>query len=219
MHSVLGMDDAAFRASVFAEQKQLAAFSSQSPAERRKLVLALLGVTPLDVARDKLRADARQTNDQHGRLRGMLPDLDEARTSAADMQASADGLETVATEEEKAALAARQVFLTSKERFNKLDLVRQEHEMLVLEGRAARAELEAAKKDVETFAAELADLAGADTQLKELEPKAACLPENERRAQQLAVLLSTANELDGLTDAPNPPPWTKRHWRRPRRVR
>ena len=51
VHSVLGMDDGAFRASVFAEQKQLAAFSSQSPAERRKLVLALLGVTPLDLAR------------------------------------------------------------------------------------------------------------------------------------------------------------------------
>ncbi len=205
MHSVLGMDDAAFRASVFAEQKQLAAFSSQSPAERRKLVLALLGVTPLDVARDKLRADARLTSDQHGRLRGMLPDLDEARISAADMQASADALETVAAEEERAALAARQVFLTSKERFNKLDLVRQEHEMLVLEGRAARAEVEAAKKEVEAVAAELADLAGADVQLKELEPKAACLPEKERRAQQLGVLLSTANELDGLTDAPGPP--------------
>ena len=60
VHSVLGMDDGAFRASVFAEQKQLDAFSSQSPADRRKLVLALLGVTPLDVARDKARADARE---------------------------------------------------------------------------------------------------------------------------------------------------------------
>ncbi|MDQ1415390.1 MAG: repair protein SbcC/Rad50, partial [Acidimicrobiaceae bacterium] len=52
LHQVLGMDDAAFRASVFAEQKQLAAFSDRTPAQRRDLVLQLLGITPLDVARD-----------------------------------------------------------------------------------------------------------------------------------------------------------------------
>ena len=107
VHSVLGMDDGSFRASVFAEQKQLAAFSSQSPAERRKLVLALLGVTPLDVARDKVRADARQAGDQHNRLRGMLPDLEEARVAAEDSEARAAAADVSASEEEKAAAAAR----------------------------------------------------------------------------------------------------------------
>ncbi len=64
VHQVLGMDDAAFRASVFAEQKQLAAFSSQSPAERRRLVLRLLGITPLDAARDAARKDAREARER-----------------------------------------------------------------------------------------------------------------------------------------------------------
>ena len=54
---VLGMDDGAFRASVFAEQKQLAAFSDRSPAERLRLVLRLLGITPLDTARDAARPE------------------------------------------------------------------------------------------------------------------------------------------------------------------
>src|ERR1700753_308588 len=48
VQSILGMNAAACRASVFAEQKQLAAFSDQPPAERRRLVLQLLGITPLD---------------------------------------------------------------------------------------------------------------------------------------------------------------------------
>jgi len=204
MHSVLGMDDASFRASVFAEQKQLAAFSSQSPAERRKLVLALLGVTPLDSARDKLRADARQTTDQHTRMRGMLPDIEEARTSASDMEARAAALETVATEEEGAAVVARQSSVSSKERFYQLDLLRQEHEMLVLEGKAARAELDAANKEVDAFAAELADLDGADAQLKDLEPQVASLGALERQAQLLAALLASAHELAGFIEAPQP---------------
>ena len=58
LHAILGMDDAAFRASVFAEQKQVAAFSNQTPAKRRELVLRLLGITPLDTARDEARRDA-----------------------------------------------------------------------------------------------------------------------------------------------------------------
>ncbi|MGH9179994.1 MAG: AAA family ATPase, partial [Acidimicrobiales bacterium] len=41
VHSILGMDDAAFRSSVFAEQKQLAAFSNQRPQQRKDLVLRL----------------------------------------------------------------------------------------------------------------------------------------------------------------------------------
>ena len=96
LHSVLGMDDGAFRASVFAEQKQLAAFSSQTPAERRRLVLQLLGITPLDGARDAARRDAKATADQHLRLRGLLPDLDALRVSADDADARAAAAEAEA---------------------------------------------------------------------------------------------------------------------------
>ncbi len=76
VHSILGMDDAAFRASVFAEQKQLAAFSSTTPAKRKELVLKLLGITPLDLARDAARKDAKTLASQHDELRKLLPDLD-----------------------------------------------------------------------------------------------------------------------------------------------
>nr|MBA2624244.1 SMC family ATPase [Acidimicrobiia bacterium] len=85
VQSILGMDDAAFRASVFAEQKQLAAFSVQTPERRRELVLRLLGITPLDKARDEARRDARAAAEQHDQLRGLLPDreaLTEDRAAA-----------------------------------------------------------------------------------------------------------------------------------------
>ncbi|MBV9660326.1 MAG: SMC family ATPase, partial [Acidimicrobiales bacterium] len=106
VESVLGMDDGAFRASVFAEQKQLAAFSNHSPAERRRLVLQLLGITPLDGARDAARKDARQFTNDHDRLRGMLPDLAALQTEAADSQASAEAAEVASSAEAQAAEAA-----------------------------------------------------------------------------------------------------------------
>ncbi|NNN18403.1 MAG: SMC family ATPase [Acidimicrobiaceae bacterium] len=74
IHSVLGMDVEAFRASVFAEQKQLSAFSEASPADRQKLVLSLLGITPLDKARDMARADARAHLEQLKLARASMPE-------------------------------------------------------------------------------------------------------------------------------------------------
>jgi DNA repair protein SbcC/Rad50 len=106
VHSILGMDDAAFRASVFAEQKQLAAFSQQTPAERRRLVLQLLGITPLDAARDLARKDARLTQDQFERLRAVLPDLDAVRKAVADADVAAAEAETRMADDEALAVVA-----------------------------------------------------------------------------------------------------------------
>lgn len=71
--STLGMDVDAFRASVFAEQKQVAAFSDSIPSERQKLVLSLLGIVPLDKARDLARTDFRNKIDQLKLARATLP--------------------------------------------------------------------------------------------------------------------------------------------------
>ena len=205
VHSVLGMDDGSFRASVFAEQKQLAAFSSQGPAERRKLVLALLGVTPLDVARDKVRADARQAAEQHGRLRAMLPDLEEARVAADDSEARAAATEMTASEEEKAATVAREVATSYKERFNALDLVRQEHDLLVMEGKSVRSELDAANKQVGQLKTELADLGEAEAKLRLLLLEAEGLVATDRQVTLLRTALDAAKELAGQAEVPSPP--------------
>jgi exonuclease SbcC len=198
VHSVLGMDLAAFKASVFAEQKQLAAFSEQGPAERRKLVLTLLGVTPLDAARDKARTDARDRAAEHARLRGMLPDLAEARAAAADAEARAAAA-AVAAEEEERAGAARQ-------RLSQLDLVRQEHEQLVLRGKAAKAELESANAQVASLTQELEELSAAEARIFQLEPLAAKLPEAEGRTQLLKATSEAARVLAALPELPEPPP-------------
>ena len=54
------------------------------------------GVTPLDAARDRARADARHITEAHNRLRGMLPDLEEAKVAAADAEARAGAAEAEA---------------------------------------------------------------------------------------------------------------------------
>ena len=77
VRATLGMDEAAFRSSVFAEQKQLTAFSDNTPEQRRRLILQLLGITPIEKARDTARADARARRGDHERLLALLPALTE----------------------------------------------------------------------------------------------------------------------------------------------
>jgi len=207
VHSVLGMDDASFRASVFAEQKQIDAFSSQGPADRRKLVLGLLGVTPLDTARDRARADARETSQQHSRLRGMLPDLEAARLRAADKEAAAGAAEAAAAEEERAATTFQEFARASREAFERLDRLRQEHEMLIVEGKAARGELDAAEREANSLQAELGELAGAEARLAQLAEAVSALAAAEQRSQLLAEVEAAGAELSVVPEqAAAPPP-------------
>ncbi len=205
LHSVLGMDDAAFRASVFAEQKQLAAFSDQAPAERRRLVLQLLGITPLDVARDAARRDARMVTEQHTHLRALLPDLDALRVEAEDAEGQAAAAQLAADHAAEVAIVDAREAEEAAEVFAGLDTVRSEYEVLLIEGRAARQELDAARRLASDLAQELQSLHEAAEELARVEPSLAVLPDCERQAEQLRALKRAETALSGLPASPEPP--------------
>lgn len=192
VHSVLGMDDAAFRASVFAEQKQIAAFSAQKPAERRDLVLKLLGITPLDVARDAARKDAKVARDDVERVRGLLLDVEELRPKAAEARAAAEVAAADAESEAVATATAKEQLVAAESAFAALDEVRQEHEALVREGRSVRAEVDLAKRRVEELEAELATLAMASEELAGLLPVADGVEAVEAELRLVAAVVSAS---------------------------
>jgi exonuclease SbcC len=205
LHQVLGMDDAAFRASVFAEQKQLAAFSDRTPAERRQLVLQLLGITPLDVARDGARKDAREAAQHHERLRGMLPDLDQLRVEADDAASAAAAAAATAETEEAAAGTARARAVRAEEVFTRLDRVRQEYDTLVVEGRAARSQLAEAVQSVAQLETEQAELEHAEAELAEIAPRAEGVAGVEVALELVRAVVAAERARAALTVAPEPP--------------
>jgi exonuclease SbcC len=188
VQSILGMDDTAFRASVFAEQKQLAAFSSQTPAERRGLVLQLLGITPLDAARDQARKDARSAREQHERLRALLPDLDQLRARVEQVAAAAEALEHDARSEETALTTARGRLAEQEADHERLEDLRREHDALVAEGRAVRDERDRAAAQVGRLTAELDGLEESAARLAALLPDADGLAEAEQLLRRVEVV-------------------------------
>ena len=136
----------------------------------------------------------------------MLPDLEEARVTAEDSEARAAAAEVAATEEEKAATVSREHATSRQASFGNLDRLRQDHDLLVLEGKAARSELDTAGKHAVELTAELAELAGAEAKLKVLLPDAAGLPTAEHRLTSLRTASDAAKELAGQPLIPTPPP-------------
>ena len=205
VHSILGMDATAFRASVFAEQKQLAAFSNQRPGERRDLVLRLLGITPLDKARDEARRDARAAADAHQQLRRVLPDLGALEVEAGDAEAAAGARAAEAEGEEAAAATARARVVTAEERFEALDELRREHDALVAEGRAVRAQRDTIAEEADRLAAELAELDLLAQGLASWEEEAAGL-EDARARRRLVEEAAAAGRALAAVPVPEPPP-------------
>jgi exonuclease SbcC len=185
LRSVLGLDDTAFRASVFAEQKQLAAFTSATPAKRRDLVLRLLGITPLDGARDRARSEARAAHSDLERLRGLLPELEPLAAAAAQLEA--------ATTAARAAAAAASTELDERRRqvgqarrsAEELAVRAAEHESLVTEGREVRRQHDAVTRRLAELTTELAGLADAEVRAQALGADAEGLDEVEARIRSL----------------------------------
>ena len=193
VHSILGMDDAAFRSSVFAEQKQLAAFSNQRPQQRKDLVLKLLGVLPLDTARDDARKDVRAARERLDGLTRALPDLDALRVAFDDATAAAMAVEVDAIAETAAAAAAGGRLVAAQRTLDELDELRRVYDAVVAEGKAAAREHADVADRVGELDQELAGLAEAASRLETLRPASAGLAEAEEELARLrAVVAATA---------------------------
>ncbi|MBW3557222.1 MAG: SMC family ATPase, partial [Actinobacteria bacterium] len=202
VHSVLGMDDAAFRASVFAEQKQLASFSRQKPAERRELVLRLLGITPLDAARDHARKDARAARDDVERVRVLLPDLDQLRPASELAAATAERLAAEAASEATAAATAQRSRDVAEAKAAALEELRHEHDALVAEGKAVRAEIDQGNQRVELLESELVRLAEAESTLDQVRAAAEGADELDEQLRLVRAVVEATVALERLVEAP-----------------
>jgi exonuclease SbcC len=183
---VLGMDQRAFLASVCAQQKELTTFATMAPAERRRLVLDLLGVSPVERALARVRDAARQAHAATGGARAGLPDLEELDAAVAEGErelAAATAADRRAAEEEEAAKAALDAAAAAtsaaEARARELEELRGQARLARAEAGGHRQEAErheerAARADrlgpeIEAATQRLAELAAAAAPLAELE--------------------------------------------------
>ena len=185
VHHVLGMSAEAFRSSVFCEQKQLDAFSGRRPEERRKLVLDLLGITPLDRARDSARAQARSAFEQIEAARSVLGDLEALAAEAAQLDERLVAAQAVRVTAEAALAGAAGAEAAAAERAAEEERRKQERDRLAALYAAAKRRHEEATQRLAARRSELAELDGAADELPALITAASVL--SELRSQLDAV--------------------------------
>ena len=130
---LLHMDLQVFRASVYAEQKQLDAFSDVTPGKRKEMALRLLGIRPVEEARTASRREARATKESADQLTDAVPDLAALEADlkvAKDVVTEAKRLAKAAAADLKAAGAAER---SARKAFGGSDAVRQRIEKLMVE--------------------------------------------------------------------------------------
>lgn len=204
VHSVLGMDDVAFRASVFAEQKQLAAFSSHAPAERRKLVMQLLGITPLDGAREQSRKDAKAAADRLHQLRNLMPDRAAIEKEIAEAEATAVASAETAQVAEVESVRLRSVATAASAALEELTAVGHEYDALVREGQGLRRQRDEASVRLDKRTKQLAALDLASTRLGELRAQADGLEGIEALLMRVRAVESADQDLAAIPE-PEPP--------------
>jgi exonuclease SbcC len=169
---VLGMDQRAFLASVCAQQKELTAFASMVPSERRRLVLDLLGVSPVERALARVREEARDARTRAGGARAQLPDLPTAEAAVAEAAAE---LAAAAAAEQAAAAAEQAARAVQADAEAALAAAEQAAAALVeLRNQAglARAAAEAAKGEAQRHEARAAAAAALDPEIEAAEAEA-----------------------------------------------
>ncbi len=203
IRSTLGMDETAFRSSVFAEQKQLAAFSDQTPDQRRRLVLQLLGIIPVEKARDQARADFRARQGEHSRLQTLLGPFEEkaAKLAAAREQLTQEQARTTAAGTSavaaKASLEAAEAAVQAYADAHRLD-----HTIRQL-GTAARKRRDEAQDALTRLTSDVRDLDEAQEQLDALNAAPSIdIAATETLIELLVTWRDAQRRLDGLGTAP-----------------
>ena len=211
VHHVLGMSAEAFRSSVFCEQKQLDAFSGRRPEERRKLVLDLLGITPLDRARDSARAQARSAVEQIEAARLVLGDLEALAAEATELDGRLVAAAAVRVAAEAGLASADQAEATAAAVAAEEERRKQERDRLAAAYAAARRRHEEATNRLAARRAELVELESAAERLPALTAAAAELgalraqvDAVDRRDAAYARLGAAERELTGTSPAGDP---------------
>ena len=173
---LLHMDHQIFRASVFAEQKQLDAFSDITKGERKKMVLRLLGIKPVDDAIASARKEARDQRNTTEKMAGSLPDPAEQEAALAGTREQVHKHEKVAEEAAKSLERAGARLEKLDGEFEASDLTRQKAEQLdalLTQARAQAEGLDARHSDlasrIERLTADLEGLPKLEKELSALE--------------------------------------------------
>jgi exonuclease SbcC len=205
---ILHMDHQVFRSSVFAEQKQLDAFSEIRKGERKTMVLRLLGIKPVEDAITAARRESRERTKDAERLGQALPDMTEQEGKVAAAKELLDKAAERAGEAATDLERATEAFGTADEAFTAAEETRRRVEQLAaVRAQAEEAAAGASKRHddlaarIEQLTEHLAALPSLEAEFTGLSGARDLLDTAKRFADAAAALREAEQELEALPAA------------------
>jgi exonuclease SbcC len=202
---MLRMDQQVFRASVFAEQKQLDAFSDVTAGKRKEMVLRLLGIRPVDDARSNARKESKATRQRADDLGVALTDVAQLEI---ELQAANDVVTRAVAAAEETASVLKAVTRRAQQAvrvFEEADIARQRAEKLavrregLLDRQKATEESRAGLVErLERLEEDLRQLPDLRTELASLEGVVELLQRAERLAEMTSARAGVTEKLEAL---------------------
>jgi len=192
---LLHMDVHVFRASVYAEQKQLDAFSDVTPGKRKEMALRLLGIRPVEDARNASRREARSTKESATQLAGAVTDLAAIEAELKDAKEAVLEAKRVAKDAAAGLKAATAAQKAAAKAFAESDAVRQRIERLMVELRGKTEQRTHAEEQVAALAERVEQIGEAIAELPSIEEELPTLEGVEDRLRAATGLSEKAAEL------------------------
>ncbi len=167
---LLGMDRESFFTSFFARQKELDALSDLRPAERRKLIIRMLGIDAIDRAIEMMRADTRGLQGRIEALRDSVrPEMvTERREELASLEKEIAELTARLDERRAALMQARAAAGAAQQALEMVMDKRRQYEELATRYTETSAQLTAAREGEQRLREEIAALTQEKSRLPEL---------------------------------------------------
>jgi len=200
IRKLLRMDQQVFRASVFAEQKQLDAFSDVTSSKRKEMVLRLLGIRPVDDARTAARKGARAQKQSAEQLTTAVADVPAMEAVLADQTSALEVADAAVKDSAASLTAARAAATAARAEFERIDAVREQAEKLVVELNAKTQERDGLMVRRDELASRIEQLAADLEQVPLLESELASLSDAEERlrtADRLVEVTARLAKLEG----------------------
>jgi exonuclease SbcC len=192
---LLHMDVQVFRASVYAEQKQLDAFSDVTPGKRKDMALRLLGIRPVEDARNASRREARSTKESATQLADAVTDLAAIEAELKDAKEAVLEAKRIAKDAAAGLKEATAVQKATAKAFAESDAVRQRIERLMVELRGKTEQRSHAEEQATALAGRAEQIGESIAQLPAIEEELEGLQGVEDRLRAATGLAAKAGEL------------------------
>lgn len=196
---LLGMDREAFFTSFFAKQKELNALSDLQPADRKNLIIRMLGIDDIDKAIELLRQGVRDIDTRTKTLRASLADINALEAELKTEEVNKGKLEKKLTAQLEMEKRLSRKYEKLKGSFEKEQGKKEKHTNLVQRYTVKKSELNGAKNSLEQHFAEQKNLLQRKSGLKELEPVVAQYERVKRKCDDWERVKNQQKLLEELT--------------------